>query len=177
MSRPPLRPLLAVALLLGAALWFRLRHPPPNPPTGTIPTASAAAPLEPPRPVARAGAPHHPLADRIRNPEFDARSEVLAVDELVNLCLHALRQSPRRPLGANAEFTAVLTGTNSLGLAYLPPDHPAINAAGELCDRWGRPYLIHPVSAARVDVRSAGEDGRFFTPDDIAAREPPAQHP
>jgi hypothetical protein len=69
--------------------------------------------------------------------------------------------------GLNSEIVAVLTGQNERKVAVIPPDHPALNAAGELVDRWGTPYWFHPVSREVMEVISAGPDGELFTDDDV----------
>ena len=70
------------------------------------------------------------------------------------------------PVGENNEITAALTGGNSLQLALIPPNHPAINARGELCDRWGTPFVFHQLSGTRMEIRSAGPDRKLYTADD-----------
>jgi len=70
------------------------------------------------------------------------------------------------PVGENADITAALSGDNPLGLVLIPPNHPAINSAGELCDRWGTPFRFHQVSGQIMEVRSAGPDRTFATADD-----------
>ncbi|MFM9080246.1 MAG: hypothetical protein ACKOTE_08970 [Opitutaceae bacterium] len=83
--------------------------------------------------------------------------------------LEAFRTSfPREgnPVGSNAEITAALQGNNPAGVAFLPRGHRAVNAAGELCDRWGTPFFFHAESARRMEVRSAGPDRRLWTEDD-----------
>lgn len=70
------------------------------------------------------------------------------------------------PVGENADITAALLGENRLGLALIPRGHPALNARGELCDRWGTPFRFHQLSGERMEVRSAGPDRRFATDDD-----------
>jgi hypothetical protein len=69
--------------------------------------------------------------------------------------------------GLNAEIVGGLTGKNARRLAILPPDLDAINADGELLDRWGAPYFFHPVSRQVMEVRSAGPDGQLWTRDDV----------
>ena len=51
--------------------------------------------------------------------------------------------------------------------ALIPPDHPAINRRGELCDRWGTPFFFHAESAKQMSIRSAGPDKKMWTDDDV----------
>lgn len=71
------------------------------------------------------------------------------------------------PVGSNAEITASLTGENRLRHALIPRRHPAINAEGELCDRWGTPYFFHQLSGTEMEIRSAGPDRRHYNEDDV----------
>lgn len=71
------------------------------------------------------------------------------------------------PVGLNTEITAALTGRNALRLEFVPADHPAINATGELCDRWGSPLVFHQISGTHMEIRSAGPDRRPYTDDDV----------
>ncbi len=70
------------------------------------------------------------------------------------------------PVGENADITAALGGANPLGLVLIPKQHPAINAQGELCDRWGTPFRFHQLSGEHMEIRSAGPDRKFATEDD-----------
>ncbi len=70
--------------------------------------------------------------------------------------------------GLNAEIVGGLTGNNARKLAILPPDLDAINAEGELLDRWGTPFFFHPVSRQIMEVHSAGPDGVLWTSDDVS---------
>lgn len=69
-------------------------------------------------------------------------------------------------MGENAEITRALTGANRLEFALIPPKHPSINSAGELCDRWGTPFRFHQISGEEMEIRSAGPDRRFASEDD-----------
>lgn len=71
------------------------------------------------------------------------------------------------PFGNNQELMARLLGKNNHLTSFIPPDHPMINAAGELVDRWGTPLHIHPLSSKRVEIRSAGPDKKMWTRDDV----------
>lgn len=89
--------------------------------------------------------------------------------DAVNGVLEAWRSNfPREgnPVGENADITAALTGANHLELALIPKKHPAINAQGELCDRWGTPFRFHQLSGEQMEIHSAGPDRTFATGDD-----------
>lgn len=94
--------------------------------------------------------------------------------EIVNAALAEFRrifgQNP--PGGVNMEITAALTGDNPKKLAVVPPDSPALNAAGELVDRWNTPFHFHPVSGTVMEVLSAGPDRVLWTADDIGTLNP-----
>lgn len=106
------------------------------------------------------------LADGLNSPATDIRADLRLVSDAVD----TFRSNfPRdgNPVGSNAEITAALTGKNKLRLALIPPDHPAINAAGELCDRWGTPFFFHAESANKMEIRSAGPDRKMWNEDDV----------
>jgi hypothetical protein len=142
------------------------------------PAAKAAAAATPPLPTnnrppaAKAGTPvastepRSDMADTLNSPTTDIRADLRTVLVIVD----AFRSNfPRdgNPVGNNAEITAALTGRNQLRLALIPPDHPAINQGGELCDRWGTPFFFHTESATRMEVRSAGPDRKLWNEDDV----------
>jgi type II secretory pathway pseudopilin PulG len=114
-----------------------------------------------------------PLADRLGLPQAskDAEQNENALDDVqtVSLLLEEYRRAfGAMPLGElNDEIVRRLQGENPKGIAVLPKTHPAINAQGELIDRWGTPYRFHPESAWITTVRSAGQDRRMWTADDV----------
>ncbi|MDB4566763.1 hypothetical protein N9Z78_02055, partial [Akkermansiaceae bacterium] len=59
------------------------------------------------------------------------------------------------------------TGNNPYRIAPVPPQHPRINDRGELTDRLGIPYVIHPLAEDVIEVRAAGKDGVLWTEDDV----------
>lgn len=106
------------------------------------------------------------LAKDLNSPSGDIRADLRIVAEVVD----AFRTNfPRdgNPVGDNAEITAALTGRNQLRLALIPPAHPAVNRAGELCDRWGTPFFFHAESARKMEIRSAGPDRKMWSADDV----------
>jgi hypothetical protein len=181
---------IVVALLLGvvaAALvlvgWRAMREwtaPGDGAPAVAHPAPPAAASVErpmppapPPRGRTRAeivqGTPPGILhfADELNAPDRTARDDVQLLAAVVQL--YRRQTQGLNPVGENFEITAVLTGRNRLGYAFIAPDHPAINAQGELCDRWGTPYFFHQISGTVMQVRSAGPDRKIWTDDDIGA--------
>ena len=73
------------------------------------------------------------------------------------------------PVGTNAEIMKAVMGGNPKGARLGPPENQAINAAGELIDRWGTPIFFHQLSKTNMEIRSAGPDRQMFTEDDIIA--------
>jgi hypothetical protein len=163
--------ILAAALLLGiAALYFqgvRRGAPGVKPPAtavGSI-TGKEKLPGEKLPAAADATTEANPLAAELNAPNSSIRHDLEVVNNLfVNFQtnFHA-----GNPVGENAEITAALTGANPLHFAFIPKAHPAINAAGELCDRWGTPFRFHQLSGTQMEIRSAGPDRKFGTADDV----------
>ena len=166
----------ALALLAAALLWFLSRNPGAQPERAAPSTAGAAASR--PNSAAAQSTPSareraatddrtaSPLARELNSPAGTIQADLRIVLEVVD----AFRTNfPRdgNPVGSNAEITAALTGKNKLRYAVIPPNPPAINRDGELCDRWGTPFFFHAESARRMEVRSAGPDRRLWTDDDV----------
>ena len=129
--------------------------------TATPSTSAQATPS-----AAVATTERSPLADALNSPSTDIQADLRLVSDI----FETFRTNfPRdgNPVGNNIEITAALTGHNKLRLALIPRDHPAINQAGELCDRWGTPFFFHAESATRMEIRSAGPDRRMWSADDV----------
>ncbi len=107
------------------------------------------------------------LADELNATGSDVQRDLRIVTEIVATYRTNFLQAGN-PTGTNAEITSTLSGKNRLRLAFIPPDHRAINREGELCDRWGTPFFFHAESATRTGIRSAGPDRKMWTEDDIA---------
>lgn len=72
------------------------------------------------------------------------------------------------PSGTEREIVKVLSQTkiDGFNLLVVRPDQK--NERGDFVDPWKTPYRI-TTSGTNIEVRSAGPDGKFGTPDDIAA--------
>ncbi len=174
MSRGRASLIALAAILLGIAALFFL-WPRDAKPTATR-TANASmaspavpspqpSPLPPPKVAASGGEGESHLADQLNAPDGTIRRDL----EILNAVFEAWRTNfphDGNPVGENAEITAALTGDNRVHFAFIPRGHRAINAAGELCDRWGTPFRFHQVSGTQMEIRSAGPDRKFATADD-----------
>lgn len=105
------------------------------------------------------------LADGLNSPTTDIKADLRLVLGIIETFRSNFLQTGN-PVGTNADITAALTGQNRLRLSLVPLDHPAINREGELCDRWGTPFFFHALSATRMEIRSAGPDGKMWNEDD-----------
>jgi hypothetical protein len=165
-----LRSVLIVAVLLGIAAWFFLRKEGPEPvPASSRPPSAATAPAK--TSVAEAKVETPPLAGESRlADELNAPTGTIQRDlKILNEVFETWQTNfPRtwNPVGENSEITAALTGANEHRFAFIPPGHRAINARGELCDRWGTPFRLHQLSGQHMEIRSAGPDRKFLTDDD-----------
>ena len=164
--------LLGSALALGALLLLLVLGPRMGRPRGEAPASQAHAPA--PAPGSRSGSDARPaadasgrseLADGLNSPAGNARADLRIIDQIFIAYRGALHSG--NPTGENAEITAALKGRNKLGFAFIPPDNPAINSKGELCDRWGTPYFFHQLSGEKMEIRSAGPDHNLWTADDV----------
>ncbi len=159
-------------VVVAAWLWLRPDSPESlndqaRRPAGTAaepPSASLEAPVimiahEDPIPAGLVGA-------GLNAPDGTARED-LRILQGVFRAWQRRGKDTGNPVGTNREITAALTGRNIWRLSFLPPDHPAINEQGELCDRWGTPLYFHQLSGTRMEVRSHGPDRIRFTEDDV----------
>ncbi len=157
----------AIALVAFLA-WQFLRSPDPQPASDA--TATPQSKIENPKskipPSATAPTELSDLAQDLNSPATDIRADLRLVSGIIETFRTNFLQSGN-PVGTNAEITAALTGKNKFASAFLPPKHPAINRAGELCDRWGTPFFFHAESATKMEIRSAGPDKKMWTDDDV----------
>jgi len=169
--------LLLAAIFFGIAAFFFLGRPAidraapaasgaPSPApvsTSVAPSVSQLSSLSSqPPPVPPAGSP---IADALNAPDGKIRRDLEILDELFG-AFHTNFPRLGNPVGENVEIAAALTGENPAKFVFISPRHRAINARGELCDRWGTPFRFHQVSGTQMEIRSAGPDRKFATPDD-----------
>ncbi len=169
--------LIFAAVGVGGLGWYlasggRTPIGPAIPPTLQSSSVHPTDATPPARPSPPDEEPSH-VADDLNSPRTDIHSDLRIVNDL--LAQYRSATHGLNPVGENAEITAVLTGRNRLGFAFLPLDHPAIDAQGELCDRWGTPFFFHALSGTQMEIRSAGPDRKLWTDDDVVLT--PGLHP
>lgn len=173
---------LIVLLLLGGVLvvvWLTSK-----PPGGTVPeheaplsqdavdltapgnaAPSAAAPIPPERPPAPL------LGETILagygNTNLPPENDLTLMSRLMENSLLLLKAAGNRPLSANEDWADLLRGRNAAAERFLPDTHPAVNAQGQLVDRWRTPLFFHALGGGRFEIRSAGPDRQLWTEDDL----------
>ncbi|MBC7369351.1 MAG: hypothetical protein H7343_21495 [Undibacterium sp.] len=179
---PPRRlPLvLGLLLLLGILAWWLFPRPTSAPALSQLLNHKSKIPPAPPMPLAAKienreskieNPPPVSAAFELNSPRYDVAHDLVLLNDVFN---NWRLDFPRtgNPFGGNSDITAALVGDNPLRLPYIPRSHPAINAAGELCDRWGTPFRFHALAGDRMELRSAGPDKKFGTPDDALLTPP-----
>ena len=164
---------LAAAILLGIAAFLflgRAPHAPARPADRPI-AVPATAPARVPRPQSSAPAAEpagSTIADALNAPDGTIRRDLEILQELM-VAFHTNFPEHGNPVGENNEITAALTGKNPVQFVFISRGHSAINARGELCDRWGTPFHFHQISGTQMEIRSAGPDRKFGTADDVVS--------
>jgi hypothetical protein len=106
----------------------------------------------------------------LHDPREEPETDLAIVENLLALYRGIFGGNP--PGGLNREIVAAMLGANDRRLAVIPPDLAALSPEGELLDRWGSPFLFHPVSRDVMEVMSAGPDQTLWTSDDVGRIEP-----
>jgi hypothetical protein len=115
-----------------------------------------------------------PLADELYAANRSGMEDLAVV---LNLFTHYRSRFQGYPVGEdNATFVNALSGNNPGRLAFIRRDHPAIDAQGQLLDRWGEPFFFHLVERDSLEIRSAGPDRELYTQDDLLTASPTLQN-
>jgi hypothetical protein len=161
-------------LMVAGLIWqWSQREPSPRslpaaPAVATKPTSAALA--QPSRLAVLAGQISadavSPIAKDLNSASGSIRHDLEILNEVFGAWQTNFPQDGN-PVGENDEITVALAGDNRLRFAFISPVHPAINARGEVCDRWGTPFRFHALSGTQMEIRSAGPDRKFGTADDV----------
>jgi hypothetical protein len=112
-------------------------------------------------PIPALTSPHPPTENPVTL--LDISEDLSAVDSAIRNFHAVLGENP---VGSNAEITSALLGNNLKQIKLEIPAGSQLNSEGQMCDRWGTPYFFHQVSAAEMEIRSAGPDRQMWTGDD-----------
>lgn len=154
--------------ILAIATWWLLSRPSAAPVATATSGAVAARPVDPPVSPASPAAAADSAGARLLAADGSPREDLAALLDLVDTLLQTVPVMQRPPLGFDTDLARALADPDLMGEAALPANHPALRA-GRLVDRWGSPWLVHPLSSDVIQLRSAGPDRRLFTADDLVA--------
>ncbi len=101
------------------------------------------------------------------NPRTTPQNDLTLLAHLMDNFSLLVKSSADRPMSANEDWAAAFRGLNSAHERFLPDTHIALNAQGQIVDRWGTPLFFHALGNRRFDLRSAGPDKILWTDDDI----------
>jgi hypothetical protein len=98
-----------------------------------------------------------------RPPEND----LTLMSRLMENSLLLLKSAGNRPLSANEDWADLLRGKNFAQERFISETNLALNAKGQLIDRWSTPLFFHALGSGHYEIRSAGADKTLWTADDI----------
>jgi len=101
------------------------------------------------------------------NTNLPPQNDLTLMSRLMENSLLLLKSAGNRPLSANEDWAALLRGENAAHERFLPDQHLALNAQGQLIDRWRSPLFFHALGGVRYEIRSAGPDKKLWTDDDL----------
>lgn len=94
-------------------------------------------------------------------------NDLTLMSHLMDNFLLLVKSAADRPMSANEDWATALRGKNPAHERFLPDQHIALNAAGQLVDRWQTPLFFHALGGRRFEIRSAGPDKKMWTDDDL----------
>ncbi|MEM6885170.1 MAG: hypothetical protein AAF571_09065 [Verrucomicrobiota bacterium] len=100
------------------------------------------------------------------SPDHDLIHDMELMGRVMHNMTILFKNLDTRYVATNEQLSAFLTGENPGRLEYLDPDLP-IFKDGVMTDRWGQPYMVHPLGTGSIEVRSIGADGIPYTDDDM----------
>lgn len=101
------------------------------------------------------------------NTNLPPENDLTLMSRLMDNSLLLLKSAANRPLSANEDWADLFRGRNGAREEFLPSRHIALNAQGQLIDRWATPLFFHALGGGRYEVRSAGPDKKLWTSDDF----------
>jgi hypothetical protein len=181
--------IVVIAVVTGIYFFERQKNPAPGNSAAANATVSennsstSSAPGNSGNEVLSAGAgensaPPNELASRAASPNpTPATSEIQnlpppTVLDNARVAVHNYNSAfGENPVGTNPEITAALIGKNPKQINFITPESGLrVNKNGEMVDAWGTPFFFHQLSGHEMEIRSAGEDRKMWTFDDLVTR-------
>ena len=169
--------LLFLFLLLFLGLWFAFTrlHAPKAEKSQSVVSFFSNQPNTPivfsPSTNPSPSQPNAPLGSKLLlgygDNSFPPEHDLTLMSHLMENSLLLAKSAANRPLSANEDWADFLRGKNAAHERFLPDEHPALNAKGQLIDRWGTPLFFHALGGGRYEIRSAGPDRKLWTADDM----------
>ena len=106
-----------------------------------------------------------PSPRQLHDPACEPAEDLRLLDAILGFYRLVYQSNP--VAGENIDVATALVGNNPHKIVVFPDDHPALDARGQINDRWGTPYFFHAESATKLDIWSAGPDGERGTNDDL----------
>ena len=158
--------IVALALVVVLGFWLTRRPPLDASSVGTQPTQTArsAAPEPTPSHAALLG---ETILRGYADTNLPPENDLTLLARLMENSLLLLKSAANRPLSANEDWADLFRGQNAAREIFLPAQHTALNARGQLIDRWSTPLFFHALGGGRYEIRSAGPDKKLWTADDL----------
>ena len=180
---------LLAAIALAAGFWFAFKPkvpaiPPSNTsnPGSSLPETNSSMPVNGTLGALASGTPGVALAaaapamigsevPNITNPPAVSLPPLTVLDN-ARVVIHNYNAAfGENPVGDNSEITAALLGKNPKQIKFISEESGLrVNDKGEMIDAWGTPFFFHQLSAKLMEIRSAGEDKKMWTFDDLITR-------
>jgi len=164
-------PVVLVILFLATQMRWKWSRPVARPdaaPAGMVSNRSVIFSPSAPLP---SGGGHELLGATIlrdyANTNLPPENDLTLMSRLMENSLLLLKAAANRPLSANEDWADMFRGKNAAREEFLPAQHVALNAQGQLVDRWQTPLFFHALGAGRYEIRSAGPDRQMWTADDL----------
>lgn len=101
------------------------------------------------------------------NTNQSPENDLTLMSRLMENSLLLLKSAGNRPLSANEDWADFLRGKNFAQEKFISETSVALNAQGQLIDRWGTPLFFHALGSGRYEIRSSGPDKILWTTDDL----------
>ena len=171
MKRPAV---IVLGVVLVLCVWFVRQQPrhdrPQNPQSSTDALAAKTAVSTVPS-LQSPGQSTPLLGESIlrdyANTNQPPENDLTLMSRLMENSLLLLKAAGNRPLSANEDWADLLRGKNFAQERFISDTNVALNAQGQLVDRWSTPIFFHALGNGRYEIRSAGPDKTLWTADDV----------